>query len=217
MNIQTFLSEREWVSAATDEILRGIPENFALALSGGSTPSPVYQELAKRHVEWKKANIFVVDERFVPGDHPESNQRLIRESFDVPAHFHFWKTGAGDNRKESAEEYEKLLKSTPAIDVGILGIGPDGHTASLFPGNSATSEKNRLATTSETDRFAIKKRVTLTFSAIMSIKKLVILLKGKPKKGIYDELLMGEKTPQNFPAKKLLKHKNLHIFYCSSS
>jgi hypothetical protein len=79
--VHTFSSETEWKSAAADEILRDAPEDMRIALSGGSTPAPVYEELATRRQDWSKSHVFVVDERFVPGDHPDSNQKLIKEHF----------------------------------------------------------------------------------------------------------------------------------------
>ncbi len=211
--VHSYSSQKEWISAAADEITAHLPEHFSLALSGGSTPAPVYEELSKRNIDWKKGDIFVVDERFVPRDHTDSNQKLIREHLPVPANFHFWNTEKSNHWKESAQEYNAIVQKAGAIDVGILGIGPDGHTASLFPHSSAAKEKKLLATFSETDQFAVTKRVTMTFPEILRMKKLIILLQGSSKREVLDELFTGKKSSEEYPAKRLLKHNNMHIFF----
>jgi 6-phosphogluconolactonase len=125
--VHTFSSETEWKSAAADEILRDAPEDMRIALSGGSTPAPVYEELATRRQDWSKSHVFVVDERFVPGDHPDSNQKLIKEHFSTNAQYHFWDTEKGDDWQESSEKYDKMLSQIiRPLDAIVLGIGPDG-------------------------------------------------------------------------------------------
>lgn len=213
MNLHTFTTEKEWISAVVAETFSDIADDISLAFSGGSTPAPVYRALAAEKKDWEKADIFVVDERFVPPSHHHSNEKLIRENFVAPAHFHFWET-EHLLWKESAKKYNILLKKQEKkIDVLFLGMGPDGHTASLFPHSPALTEKEKMATTTTTDIFAVHKRLTMTFPAIFSAKKIILLLKGNNKKEVLHELICGKKTTEEFPAKKLLEHKNFYIFF----
>ncbi len=220
MKIHTFEDKNEWMNASIQEIISDLSENtFSLALSGGSTPSPVYEKLAKRDLHWSKADIFQVDERFISPERDESNRRLIEKSFighltSPIRSFHYFKTEEDITWETSAEKYDSFLrKYDRGFDVCILGIGPDGHTASLFPGEPASSETDKLAMTSETNQFPVWKRMTITFPQILKSKKLIVLLRGKDKKEILEELLHGKKTWEKFPSKKLLEHNNLHILF----
>jgi len=134
----------DWVARALAEsVSEG--RRVSLALSGGSTPGPVYRELAKRDAPWEQVDFYFVDERFVPPDHPESNYLLAEEALfkplGVPLHQIFRMQGERADRDQAARDYEKLLP--PVLDVVVLGMGEDGHTASLFPGNTALQEKER--------------------------------------------------------------------------
>lgn len=236
-SLHTFDTEKKWISAVLAEAFSDLPENFSMAFSGGSTPAPIYRALAEEKKDWEKTDIFVVDERFVPPSHNDSNEKLIRENFSVPANFHFWET-ENISWEESAKKYDELLKnwiehSSPGeepvsseaalreelegvdrkLDLIFLGMGPDGHTASLFPHSAALTETEKMATTATTDVFAVHERLTMTFPTIFSAKKIILLLKGSNKKEVLDELLHGEKTAEEFPAKKLLEHENVHIFF----
>ena len=127
---------------------------------------------------------------------------------------HFFETTGKITWEKSAEKYDQLLRGHgKPFDVCILGIGPDGHTASLFPGEPALYETEKLATTSETNRFDVWKRLTITFPMILKSKKIVVLLKGKDKKSVLEELLHGKKSWEEFPSKKILEHKKLEILF----
>ncbi|MBI5415048.1 6-phosphogluconolactonase [Candidatus Peregrinibacteria bacterium] len=222
MNYFTFASEQDWHIAAVQEILKDVPRDteFSLALSGGSTPIPVYEELAKQNIPWGNAHIFEVDERYILPEKPDSNALLIHNHFlnllpEPPKSVYFFETSGVFSWKESAEKYHDLLqKFEKPFDVCILGIGPDGHTASLFPNGPEIHETEKLATISETNIFPVWKRLTVTFPMILKSKKIVVLLCGISKRKILDELEHGEKSWEEFPAKKILSHPNLHIFFC---
>ncbi|NLG06853.1 6-phosphogluconolactonase, partial [Candidatus Peribacteria bacterium] len=115
-------------------------DSCILGLSGGSTPRPVYEELGQRSdIDWQKVQLFLVDERYVPPDHAESNQKLVRDTLlkhaDVPpdqCYFPDTSLGIEDCVLAYARSFVDLFAARPP-DVMVLGLGPDGHTASLFP------------------------------------------------------------------------------------
>ncbi|MEP6470764.1 MAG: 6-phosphogluconolactonase, partial [Acidobacteriota bacterium] len=143
----------EVAAAAADAITRR--DVFRVAFSGGTTPARLFDALARprlrRRVDWARTRIFFVDERCVPPSHERSNYRLARERLldplRVPPANVFRMRGEDDPRRAAAG-YEKILRQefggrTPRFDLVLLGLGPDGHTASLFPESPALAEKTR--------------------------------------------------------------------------
>lgn len=233
MNLHTFHNESDWIKASIEFFEKTVNEsNHAeIALSGGSTPIPVYEAIANTaHVKHTSIEVYQVDERYVPADHPESNQRLIMEHLIQPSLQRADTTGTHSpyccfvnmrtdiSIEKSVKKYESLvrdvMKAWGGFTLTILGIGPDGHTASLFPHITVLHETKRLVAHTTTDQFEIRDRLTLTFPAIMASKKILVLLKGENKKAILDELEHGTKTMDEFPAKKLLEHPELTIHFC---
>ena len=161
-----------------------------------------------------RIELFQVDERYVPRDHPDSNYKNF---------LHLLGGVRGDTRvyafdpllsiKEALDAYEKIIQKSLPFDLCILGLGSDGHTASLFPNLSALHENTRLVAHTTTDNFAVRDRLTMTFPAIMASKKILLLLRGKEKKQILDGLLHSNKTIDELPAKKLLEHPDLTIHF----
>ncbi|HWA15242.1 MAG TPA: 6-phosphogluconolactonase, partial [Gemmatimonadales bacterium] len=126
----------EWLHR---EVTRAIeaPGRCSLCLAGGRTPAAAYRKLAALPLEWEKVEVFFGDERAVPSDDPESNYRMVRETLldrvpIPPAQVHRMQ-GERANRAAAAAAYERTLP--PRLDLLVLGIGSDGHTASLFPGS----------------------------------------------------------------------------------
>src|SRR5689334_4557551 len=117
----------------------------SVALSGGNSPRAFLQELAKRPLPWEQVRFFFVDERCVPPDHPDSNYRMAREALFEPARIDPARIhrmeGERADRDAAARDYEALLPAV--LDVVFLGIGEDGHTASLFPGSPLVDERVR--------------------------------------------------------------------------
>lgn len=211
--IRVFFSADDWAAAAADEILCDAGKKIAFVLSGGSTPALVYRELAGRKFPWQKADVYLADERFVPAVHADSNARLIRENFLVPANFHFWET-ALKTPVAAATAYDALLrKQKQPFDVVILGIGEDGHFASLFPNSPALDEQAQLAMVSFAEGYPIRERLTMTLPVIMTAKKIVVLLQGEKKLPVLQELETGKKSFREFPANILREHQNFHVFY----
>ena len=198
MQIKTFSTEEEFISETLAFIAHAHPKT--IALSGGSTPLPLYKRMKIQ------AQLYQVDERYVPSDHPDSNYKMITDAgLNLE---HYFDTSLPI--EECLTKYEKELPEQ--FDLTILGIGPDGHIASIFP-NTKLPEKN--VAHSKTTNFAIEDRLTLTFTPILNSKKILILLKNKP------EILKKLQEPSslnvdNFPASRILPHPNLTIHYLQS-
>jgi 6-phosphogluconolactonase len=182
---------------------------FTVALAGGSTPAGLYIRLHappyELDVEWAKAHIFFSDERCVGPEDSSSNYRMAHEALlqrvymDEENNVHRIKGELGPDR--AAEDYEaeigKVLgDGMPRFDLVLLGIGADGHTASLFPGSSALVETKRpVAPVHETEM----KRVTLTFPAINSAKNVIFMATGTSKAEVVAEVL-EEGNPRGLPS-----------------
>lgn len=188
---------------------------FTVALSGGSTPKALYGLLAsdgyRDRVHWPRVHLFWGDERCVPPDHPESNYRLVKESLlsgvKIPEeNVHRL---AGEKEAEAAaagyeNELRKFFGATglPRFDLIFLGLGEDGHTASLFPGSAALSENQRWVAAAYVERFKAH-RLTLTFSVINAAAQVTFLVSGESKRAIVKQLLAGSAKSSNYPAAKV--------------
>jgi 6-phosphogluconolactonase len=159
---------------------------FRIALAGGSTPRALYPALVAG-VDWTRANIFFGDERAVPKNDPMSNYRMARETLLDPAHVPpanviRWRTEDPD-LDAAARDYEQALRagaSAPWLDLALLGLGPDGHTASLFPGTSALAEEDRLAVAVDVPQMGTR-RLTLTYPALCGAREVCFLVTGRDK------------------------------------
>ena len=172
-----------------------------IALSGGGTPKPLYEALASQFLPWDKVHIFLGDERYVAPDHPDSNQRMARQAWldqvDLPeANIHPMPTGA-DDPVADAQQHEVELQEFfqippgefPIFDIILLGIGDDGHTASLFPHTEALQVRDRLITVGNKDG---QPRITFTSTLINHGRDVIFLVAGASKeaalKAIFAEL-----------------------------
>ncbi|MFO1082760.1 MAG: 6-phosphogluconolactonase [Reyranellaceae bacterium] len=186
------------------ELARAAPDRFAVALSGGSTPRRLYQRLAEMDLPWQRIHWFWGDERFVPPDDPLSNYRMTREAlFDrapVPeANIHRVPT-VGLEPATAAERYEGVLQdyyggaalrpARPLFDVVLLGLGTDGHTASLFPGTAVLEE--RQVWVAPVLGAKEEPRITLTYPALESSRHVAFLVAGADKRRMLGRLLSGD-------------------------
>jgi 6-phosphogluconolactonase len=197
---------------------------FALALSGGGTPRRLYELLAgppyRDVFPWRRTHLFWGDERFVPHDDAASNYRMVRGAMlsqaPIPtANVHPVPT-EGITPEAAAADYERELKSfygaerldpaRPLFDVNLLGLGPDGHTASLFPGTGVLEERERWVAAVVGPKPA---RITLTYPALESSRHVAFLVAGKEKREIFGRFQRGEPA---LPAARLRPIGALHLF-----
>ena len=194
---------------------------FAVSLSGGSTPRRLYELLANADLPWGRVHWFWGDERFVPPDHPDSNYRMAREALlaraRMPAANVHPVPTEGLSPEEAAAAYEATLqrfygaktlaREHPLFDVMLLGIGEDGHTASLFPGHAALDEERRWVLAV---RGAKKEaRITLTYPALQSSRHTAFLVTGAAKRGAVRRAQAGDRA---IPAGRLRPQGELHWF-----
>lgn len=204
--------------------------SFSFALSGGNTPKALYGALAaaplKYEMPWKKTFFFFGDERCVPRSSDESNYRMVNEALfkqvPVRAENIFGLIDPDVNPKQSALEYEEQLQKffdlkkgeLPKFDLILLGLGDDGHTASLFPGTDALNENERLCVENFVPKFNTN-RITLTLPVINNAKNVVFLVSGKGKAEIVshiigdqnDEKSEGKNEEVSYPS-QLVNPKN---------
>lgn len=161
---------------------------FRFVLSGGSTPRSLYTLLGERHdLPWERVELFLGDERFVPQDHSDSNFRMVRETLLAhgvrPKAVHPIPTNG--TPEDAAVRYDALLRSIrerPLFDLNLLGLGEDGHIASLLPGQPVLEEHNKLVAAVPKGRS--EQRITLTFPALESSRITMFLVSGAAKAGM---------------------------------
>ncbi len=183
--------------AACDEVGVAVREAVAargradLLLSGGSTPLPAYELLARTDLPWDRVHLFFGDERCVPPDHRDSNWRAAHEALIgrvalPPENAH--RIAAERDPEDAASDYENVLIAhfglrpgeLPRFDLALQGMGSDGHTASLFPGTTALNEKTRLVVAAFVEKLGAW-RVTLTLPALRSARRVLFLVAGADK------------------------------------
>jgi 6-phosphogluconolactonase len=198
---------------------------FAIALSGGSTPQPIYEHLAKPPFRdffpWTRTHWFWGDERYVPHDDAQSNYRMVREALlsraPIPgANIHPIPTDAA-SPEAAASAYEGELKSfyhaeyldpsRPLFDLNLLGLGDDGHTASLFPGSATLREYDRWV--AAVAGVKPEPRITLTYPALASSRNVAFVVAGKNKRDILARFYGGD---EGLPATHVRSAGALYLF-----
>lgn len=178
-----------------------------IALAGGETPKPAYIRLGQEHLPWNRVDVFLGDERWVDSADAASNARMLRETLlaqtpAATAAFHPVPTQLAAPA-DGAAAYQELLQqvcgcSPPALDVVLLGLGDDGHTASLFPGTKAPLVLDRVVTVGEGKGLP---RITLTATALSAAKRVVFLVSGAGKQEALRRLMDPQEDPARTPAK----------------
>lgn len=181
-----------------------------VALAGGSTPRAMNALLAaapwRERIDWSKVAWYFGDERCVPPDHPDSNYRMTRETLFGPlgiSDASIYRVRGEDDPQLAADAYDALLRETlgtpPIFDVINLGMGPDGHTASLFPGTLGGIDDTRCAVANFIPKFDTY-RITITPHVIRAARHVVITAAGAEKADALRDVLSGAPDPDRFPA-----------------
>lgn len=216
--LKTFDDLDDLARGAAEEIAKSAGEaiaargRFTIALSGGNTPKPVYRLLAQEpRIDWNRVHVFWGDDRHVPPDHPESNFGMAHEALlsKVPIpHDNIHRIRAEKpDAERAAEEYAWTLRSAfdlgegewPRFDLVLMGIGADGHTASLFPGSEAVRERSRLVIAPWVSSLG-SFRVTLTAPVFNRAALALFLVSGEEKAVALRAVLEGDFQPDRFPA-----------------
>jgi 6-phosphogluconolactonase len=214
------LEEMSWGAACAFEDLSRIKaiegKTFSAALSGGLTPRLLYQTLGSPalagRIRWENTQLFQVDERCVPPDHPDSNFRMIREALldhaeTAAGNFHRMRAEQVD-LEQAARDYAHELACVlqpanghgPRLDLIILGMGPDGHTASLFPGTAALEEQTLWVRPNLVEKLGMR-RMTMTFPLLNAAAHVIFLVAGADKAEVLHKVLEG--PPDQFPAQRV--------------
>jgi 6-phosphogluconolactonase len=223
--IQVFPTLPDLFHAAADEFLRAHDDAvkargvFNVSLAGGSTPKGLYTLLAdepryREKIAWDKVHFFFGDERHVPPDHDDNNYRMVWVTLlskvpMPPWHTHRMATELSDAGAAAGycemilrEHFHLEAGELPRFDLVLLGMGPDGHTASLFPGTGAVREKEKLATAPWVEKFK-SFRVTLTPPVFNNAAEVLFLVGGDDKAEMLRSVLEGPEDPDRLPAQTI--------------
>jgi 6-phosphogluconolactonase len=181
---------------------------FTIALSGGSTPKPLYEKLSQQELPWDKIHVFWGDERYVSPDHPDSNEGMARRAWldrvAFPAqNLHPMPTQASDP-VDAAQQYETHLRQffgtpeIPTFDLILLGLGDDGHTASLFPHTAVLNVCDRLIGVGNRGQ---DPRLTFTIPLINQARCVMFLVAGQSKQPALTAIFSADADPFTYPAR----------------
>jgi len=208
--------------AAAEEFVRlgrnaiGAQGRFAVALAGGSTPKALYSRLAEQYAgfAWNRTFLFFGDERHVPPTDAESNYRMVNESLlskiQIPAENVFRVKAENPDAAVAALDYENQMRQFfaptkgefPRFDLILLGMGPDGHTASLFPGSEGLKEQSRWVIANRVEKFQTH-RITFTFPVLNNAAEVMFLASGPNKADMVQQVLEGKPTPP-YPSQQVV-------------
>lgn len=205
---------------------------FAVALAGGSTPRGLYELLAgdplfSRRVPWDRAHVFFGDERHVPPDHPDSNYKMANEALlskvPVPLGNVHRIAGEEPDTGRAAAAYEEVLRAhfllpqgaLPRFDLVLLGLGPEGHTASLFPGATALEQTRRLAVSTWVGKLNTH-RITLTAPVFNAAANVAFLVAGQDKAAPLKAVVEGPYEPRQLPAQLIRPASGRLIFFADA-
>jgi 6-phosphogluconolactonase len=219
--IRTLTTPQELFASAAEHVVYVANEavtargRFTIALSGGSTPKSLYNLLAtnaRTTLPWEQTLFFWGDERHVPPTDPESNYRMVDEAMlskvPVPPANVYRMPAENPDAEAVAETYEQTLRKVfqlgpndvPQFDLILLGMGPDGHTASLFPGTAGLKEKSRLVVANWVEKLKTY-RLSFTLPVINAARSVAFLVSGTDKAPVLKAVLEGNDLGEQYPAK----------------
>lgn len=200
------------------ETLRQTP-TCRIGLAGGTSPRFLYAELAKQKLPWNRIEFILLDERYVSPMDEQSNFRMLNETLFSnitvqPENIYVFNTmlPLEEAVKKSQIKLQDLARSRhPLFDIVILGMGKDGHIASLFPYSPALESK-ALVTSSETNQFPVRQRLTVTFEALLDSSEMILLAPDEEKKKIIQKAQQPNADFHELPVAKILQNKAVKIF-----
>jgi 6-phosphogluconolactonase len=219
--LRRLTTPQDLFQAAAEEVVRTAADavahrgRFAIALSGGSTPKNLYTLIAANantSLPWERIFFFWGDERHVPPEDAESNYRMAKETLlskvAIPAGNIFRIPAEYADATVAAAAYERTLQKFfalapgefPRLDLILLGMGPDGHTASLFPETAALGEKSRLVVSNWVEKLKAS-RITVTLPVLNSARCVAFLVSGSDKAAALREVLEGNGPAEKYPSK----------------
>jgi 6-phosphogluconolactonase len=210
------------ILARLDEALSG-EGNATLAISGGSSPGPMFDAIAKAPVDWEHVHLFWVDERAVPPASPLSNYRLAEERLIRPAKIsrrNVHRIAAELRPEAAAERYADEIREffglsageLPHFDVMHRGIGPDAHTASLFPGEPLIDDREGIAAAVYVEKLA-QWRITLLPGVLLAARHTAMLVTGGDKAGAIRAVFCEEYDPKQYPAQMASHHTRQCVWF----
>jgi 6-phosphogluconolactonase len=190
--------------------------DVTFAISGGSTPKPMFAEFVKARFDWSRVQLFWVDERAVPPEHADSNYRMADEHLIGPAripHRNVHRIHSELPAPRAARHYEQEIREVfrlepgeiPHFDVIHLGVGADAHTASLFPGEPLIEDREKIVAAVNVKKLSAM-RITLLPGVLLSARHTAVLVSGQDKAEPMREILQGRYDPANFPAQIVAHH-----------
>lgn len=214
--VEVLPSQADLISRSLTLVQEKIHEAIAqreictIALSGGSTPKALYEAIAKQNLPWEKIHVFWGDERYVSPDHPDSNQKMARQAWldrvNIPSsNIHPMPTAAGNPKTDALQHQTELeeffalsVGEIPIFDIVLLGMGDDGHTASLFPHTEALKVSDRLITVGNKDG---QPRLTFTAPLINHARCVIFIVSGANKQAALTQVFAPEADSFTYPAR----------------
>ncbi|MDH4384873.1 MAG: 6-phosphogluconolactonase [Caulobacter sp.] len=224
--LETFASLSDLAKGMAEQLASILGESLAMdgqaliALSGGTTPEPVYRQLGKAPLDWNSVTVTLADERFVPPEATDSNAGLLGRSLfagaaDEARFLPLW--SETDHPSEAAHQADQVLRSlVRPYDAVVLGMGADGHTASLFPGcpelkaGLDPDERRRCIAVAPCSPAPVQPRLTLTLPELLRSRRIFLLITGEAKRRVLETAMAGS-DPVEMPVRAILRQTRVPV------
>lgn len=220
MNIHTFKQEIDWIKVCTECIASNLSHQIQskgeanLAVSGGTTPFAIYKELSRQELDWSNIDLVQVDERYVTETNPESNWQSITNSFEGVDFRRIFRFEYSDQIQNTLSQAQSKLP--PKLGITILGMGLDGHFASLFANGEywSSSILDKAIITQAPSNYHTRDRLSLSPEYIYNSEHIIILIKGQDKYSQLQKYLQSPIGIMNWPLEYLYKHPKIDVYCC---